>query len=110
MEAAAEEIMCMETKIFGSVGPVACIEPPKKPAQVAGHARSSDVLRFGGDRCGIGSCTMSVEAAEEEVQCMERSTSGNVRPATCTRPPKRPTQTASYAGVSMGTPGVAALV
>ena len=40
----------------------------------------------------------------------ERNRSRNVRPTACTRPPKRPTQTASHAGISMGTPRVAALV
>ena len=51
-----------------------------------------------------------MEAVEEQVQCMERSTSGNVRPAASTGPPKRPTQMASHVGLSMGTPGVVALV
>ena len=31
-----------------------------------------------------------MEAAEEEVQCMERNISGNLRPVAYTRPPKRP--------------------
>ena len=51
-----------------------------------------------------------MEAAEEQVQCMERSASGNVRPTASTGPPKRPTQIASYVGISMGTSGVVALV
>ena len=51
-----------------------------------------------------------MEAAEEQEQCMERSTSGNVRPTASTEPAKRPTQIASHVGISMGTPGVVALV
>ena len=84
--------------------------PPKTPAQTAGYVGPSNVLRSASDQQGIASYRMSMEAAEEQVQCMERSTSGNVRPAASTRPPKRPTQTASHAGISMGTPRVAVLV
>ena len=40
---------------------------------------------------------------------MNRSISGNVRLAAYTEPPKRPTQTASHAGVSMGASGQVAL-
>ena len=41
---------------------------------------------------------------------MKRSTSRNVRPSASTGPPKRPTQTVGHVGVSMGGPGVAALL
>ena len=51
-----------------------------------------------------------MEAAEEEIQCMERSTSRHVRPVAYTRPPKRPIQTTSHASVSMGAPSVVALL
>ena len=51
-----------------------------------------------------------MEAAEDQIQCMERRTSGNVRRAASTGPPERPTQTASHVGISMGTPGMVALV
>ena len=74
----------MERNLSGNVRPVAYIGPPKRPEQTASHARPSDVLHFGSDQWGIGGCRMFVEAAEEEVQCMERSTSRNVRPAACT--------------------------
>ena len=49
MEAAAEEIMCMETKIFGNVGYVVCIEPPKRPTHIVGQTGPSNILRFGSD-------------------------------------------------------------
>ena len=78
------------------------------PAQTAGYVGPFDVLRFASDQRGIGNCKMSMEAAEE-VQFMERITSGNVRLAAYLGPPKRPTQTAGHAGVSIGTPRVAAL-
>ena len=78
----------MEENVFGSVRPAAGTRPPKRPAQTAGHAGPSDVLCFGSDQCGIGSYRRSVEAAEEQVQCMERNTSRNVRPVASTRPPK----------------------
>ena len=110
MEAAEEEVQRMEINRSGNLRPVACTRPPKRPAQTAGHAGPSDVLCFGSDQCGIGSCRRSVEAAEEQVQCMERSTSGNVRLAASTGPPERPTQATSHRGISMGTPGVVALV
>ena len=97
VEAAEEEVQCMERNRSGNLRPVACTRPPKRPAQTAGHAGPSDVLCFGSDQCGIGSCRRSVEAAKEQVECMERSTSGNVRPAASTGPPKRPTHTASHA-------------
>ena len=110
VEAAEEEVQCMERNRSGNLRLVACTRPSKRPAQTAGHARPSDVLCFGSDHCGIGSCRRSMEAAEEQVQCMERSTSGNVRPAASTGPPERPTQAASHIGISMGTPRVVALV
>ena len=110
VEAAEEELQCMERNRSRNVRPIAYSRPPKRPAQTVGHARPSGVLCFGSDQCGIGSCRRSVEATEEQIQCMERSTSGNVRPAASTGPPKRPTQIASHAGISMGTPRVATLI
>ena len=98
VEAAEEEEQCMEGNIPGNVRPVACAGPPKRPTQTAGHAGPPDVLCFASDQRGISSCRMSVEAAEEEVQCMERNIPGNVRPVACAGPPKRPTQTAGHAG------------
>ena len=41
---------------------------------------------------------------------MEKNRSGNMRPTASTRAPKRPTQSANHVGISMGTPGVVALV
>ena len=38
-----------------------------------------------------------MEAAEEEIQCIEENDFGNVRLVACTRPPKRPIQIASRA-------------
>ena len=110
VEAAEEEVQCIERNGSGNLRPVACTRPPKRSAQIASHTGPSDVLCFGSDQCGIGSCRRFVEAAEEQVQCMERNTSGNVRPAASTGPPERPTQVASHIGISMGTPGVVALV
>ena len=110
VEAAEEEVQCMERNRSGNLRLVACTGPPKRPTQTAGHTKPSDVLCFGSDQCGIGSCRRSVEAAEEQVQCMERSTSGNVRPAASTGATERPTQIASHVGISMGTPRVVALV
>ena len=100
----------MERSISGNLRSPAYTGPPKRSTQTTGPIGPSDVLCFGSDQCGIGSCTRSMEAAKEQVQYMERSTSRNVRPAASTRPPKRPTQTASHVGLSMGTPGVVALV
>ena len=53
MEAIEEEILCMETNLFGNVGPTACIEPPKRPTQTAGHARPSNASHFGSDYWGL---------------------------------------------------------
>ena len=50
VKAAAEEIICMETEMFGNVGPVACIEPPKRATHTAGQAGPANVLRFGSDQ------------------------------------------------------------
>ena len=104
------EVLTMEKSVSGNARPPTCNGSPMMPAQTASYAGPSDVLRFASDQCGISSCRMFVEATEEEVQCMKRSSSRNVRPSASTRPPKRPTQTTSHVGVSMGTPGVAALV
>ena len=49
MEIAEKEIVCMEIDIVEYVGPTACIEPPKRPTQTAGHATPSDVLCFAND-------------------------------------------------------------
>ena len=58
-------------------GPPPCITGP------------SDVPRFASDQRGIGSCRMSIEAIEVEVQCIEENDFGNVRSATCIGAPKR---------------------
>ena len=47
--AAVEEIICMEIEMFRIVGPVACIEPPKRATQTVGQARPTNVLHFGSD-------------------------------------------------------------
>ena len=83
LEAAAEEIICMETEMFGNVGLGACIEPPKRATQTADQVGTTNVLRFGNDQRGITSCGMSVEAAEEDELTLENSISGNARPAAC---------------------------
>ena len=100
VEAAAEGIICMETEIFGNVGPTACIGAPKRATQNAGQAAPPNVLHFGSDQRAITNCGMSVEAAEEDEFTLENSISGNVRPAACIGPPKRPIQTADHAGQS----------
>ena len=97
MEAAVEEVLIVGKSASGNARPPACTEPPRMPAQTVGYAGPSNVLRSASDQRGIASYRMSVEAAEEEVQCMERSTSGKMRPAASTGPPKRPTQIASHA-------------
>ena len=56
MEVAEEEIVCMETNAFGNVRPLARIDSPKRPTQTASEARQSNILRFGSDQRGIGSC------------------------------------------------------
>ena len=110
VEVAEEKVQCTEKNTSRNVRLAAYTRPPKRPAQTARHSGPFDVLHFGSDQRAISSCRLFVEAAEEEVRCMERGTSGNVRLAACTGPPTRPTQIAGYAGVSMGTPGVATLV
>ena len=60
VEAAAEEIVCMETNMFGNVGPTACIEPPKRPTRVVGQVGPSNVLLFESDQRGIASYGMSM--------------------------------------------------
>ena len=97
METLEEEIVCIETNIFGNVGHATCIEPPKMPAQTAGQAGSSNVLSFVSDQWGIRSCRRSMEAAESEELTMEKSISANVRPATYTGPPNRSAQIAGRA-------------
>ena len=91
MEVAEEDVLSMEENVFGNLRHVACTGPPKRPAQNVDRAGPSFVQHFGSDQYGIGSYKMFVEAAEGEVQCMERRTSRNVRPAASTGPPKRPT-------------------
>ena len=49
MEAAEEEIVCIETNIFGNVGLTSYVEPLKRPAQTVGQARPSNILRLGSD-------------------------------------------------------------
>ena len=100
VEAAAEEIICMETEMFENVGPAACIGSPKRPIQTADQARPSNVLRFESDQRGIGSYRRSVEGAEEEIQCIEENDFGNVGPAAYTGPQKRPTLAAGHGGPS----------
>ena len=100
VETAEEEVLCMERSIFGNVRPAGYTGPPKTPTRTKDHERPSDVLRFASDYQGISSCKMFVEVAEEEAQCIARSTFENVRPAANTRPPKRPTKTASQVGPS----------
>ena len=100
MQAAAEEIICMETEMLGNVGPAACIEPPKRATLIASQAGPANVLRFGSDQRAITSCGMSVEAAEEDEFTLENNISGNARPAAWIGPPKRPIQTADHAGQS----------
>ena len=67
VEAAEEDELTLENSISGNARPTACIGPPKRPIQTADHAGQSNVLRFGSDQRGIGSCRRSVEAAEEEI-------------------------------------------
>ena len=99
-ETVEEEIVCMETNIFGNVGLAACSEPPRRPAQTAGQTRSSNVLNFVTDQQGFCSCRKSMEEAEDEEFTIEESISANMRPATYTGPPKRQAQTAGPAGPS----------
>ena len=96
MEAAEEEVLTVGKSVSGNARPPACTGPPRMPAQTAGYAGPSNVLHFASDQRGIANYRMSVEAAEEEVQCMERNRSGNMRLVACTRPPKRPAQTISH--------------
>ena len=100
MEAAEEEIQCMEENGFGNVRLATCTGLPKRPTHVASHARPSFVYRFGSDQQGIGRCGWSVEADEEEVLSMEENVFGNVRPATCTGSPKKSAQIADRVGPS----------
>ena len=100
VEAAAEEIICMETKILGNVGPATCIEPPKRATQTVSQAGLANVLHFRSDQRGIGSYRRSLEATEEEIQCIEENDSGNVGPTAYTGPQKRPTQATGHGGPS----------
>ena len=89
VETPAEEIVCMETSMFGNVGFAACIEPPKRPTHTTVQARTSFVLHFGSGHLGIASCGMSVEVAEEQELSMEENDFGNLGLVACTRAPKR---------------------
>ena len=80
----------MEETDFGNVRLAACIEPPKRPTQTASQVGPSFLQHFGSDQQDIGSCKMSVEAAEEEELFMGKSILGNSRPTCCIGPPKRP--------------------
>ena len=44
-----EEIISMETEMFGNMGPATCIEPPKRATHIASQAGPSNVLPFGSD-------------------------------------------------------------
>ena len=89
-ETICKEIICIKTKMFGNVGPTACIEPPKKATQTIGQEGPCNVLRFGSDRRGIASYGMFVEAAEEDELTLEKAILVHARPAVCIGPPKRP--------------------
>ena len=67
MEAAEDEELTIEKSIFANVRPAACTGPPKRSTHTASHTRPSNVLHFGSDQQGIGSCRRYMEAAEEEV-------------------------------------------
>ena len=98
MEIVEEEIVCMETNIFGNVRPIAYSEPPKRLAHTASQVGSSNVLSFVIDQQGISSYRKSMEAAKDKELTIEKSTFANVRLAACTRPPKRPAQTVGPIG------------
>ena len=100
VEEVEEEELTMKKAISGNARLAACIGPPRRPTQTTDHVGSSHALRFASDQRGMSSFRRFVEAAEEEVQRMERSTSENVRSAACTGPPKRPAPTAGYVGPS----------
>ena len=68
--------------------------------QAAGQVGPSNVLRLGRDHEEIASWEMPREATEEHVLWMENISYENVRPAICTRPPRKPTQIASHAELS----------
>ena len=101
VEVTEEDELTLENNIFGNVRPTACIGPAKRSIQTGDHAGPSNVLHFGSDQWGIGSPKRSVEAAEEEIQCIEENCFGNVGLAACTRPQKRPTQAAGHGGPSL---------
>ena len=96
MEATGEEVQCMEETDFGNVRLAACIGPPKRPTQTASQVGPSFVQCFGSDQQEIGSCKMSMEAAEEEESPMGKSILGNARPIACIGPPRMLAQIASY--------------
>ena len=73
METAVEEIVCMETNVFGNVGPAAYIEPLKRPTHTTSQARPSNVLHFGSEQRGIASYRIFVEVAEEQELSMEEN-------------------------------------
>ena len=54
MEIIEEEIVCVETNIFGNVGLAACSEPPRRPVQTTSQVGSSNVLSFMSDQWGFG--------------------------------------------------------
>ena len=66
VEIVEEEIVCMETNIFGNVRPIAYSEPLKRPAHTASQAGSSNVLSFVSDQRGISSYRTSMEAAKDK--------------------------------------------
>ena len=66
VETIEEEIVYIETSIFGNVGLAAYSEPQKRPTHTASQARSSNVLSFASDQQGIGSYKRSMEATKDE--------------------------------------------
>lgn len=100
METVEEEMVYMQTNIFGNVGPVAYSEPLKRPAQTTGQFGSSIVLSFVSDKRGIGSYRRSMEAVEDEELSIEKSIFANVRLAACTEPPQRLVEIVGRAGTS----------
>ena len=73
METVEEEIVCMETNIFGAVGLGSYSEPPRRPTQTVGQAGSSNVMSFVSDQWGFGSYRRSMEVAEDEELTIEKT-------------------------------------